>query len=202
MDTPFPLSTTQDQQTNEVTAYHETGHAVMARLFGRRVHDIEFVVNVQGTYNGRTHWGRDEIICEWDHNIPYTKLGLRQEEAINAIALIIAAGKAAERLWYRKRSLGEFQASYGSKSAFDDEQEIEDELMTAYPSLKPEQLPQAKQITEELAMRLLETEICWQAIEVVARTLIERLALAQGRFLLKDIQQRISDAFLQTSKGT
>ncbi len=42
---------------NEVTVYHEVGHAVMARLFGRKVHQINFVLNVDGTYNGYTHWG-------------------------------------------------------------------------------------------------------------------------------------------------
>jgi len=81
MGVSSPLSKSPGVNVNEVTAYHEAGHAVMVRLFGRSVHKIDLVLNNAGTYNGYTHWGRDEYFREWDQNIPYDELGLQQRES-------------------------------------------------------------------------------------------------------------------------
>ncbi len=159
-----------------VVAYHEAGHAVMARLMGRRVHDICLLLNVQGTYNGQTHWGRDEFFREWDSHLPYGELGLQQAEAKNGAALVIASGRAAERLWYRQYGLDEALASFGSSRANDDEVELESELFHTYPRLTPEQLPEAKHTLEELAMRLLGAQLCWQAVEAIAQALVQGVA--------------------------
>lgn len=178
---------------NEVTIYHEVGHAVMARLFGRRVHQVNFVLNEDGTYNGYTHWGRDELMRDWDQKIPYQELGLKQAESKNGVALVIVAGKAAERIWYQKRNLDETLANFGLNSSnFNDESELERELLYAYPLMK-EELSQAKQVTENLAKRLLESKVCWQVIETVSQILLERLR--QGYTLSNDAQQIIADVF-------
>ncbi len=179
---------------NEVTVYHEVGHAVMARLFGRKVHQINFVLNVDGTYNGYTHWGRDELIRDWEPNFPYHELGLKQAESKNGVALVIVAGKAAERIWYRKRKLDETLANFGlSDSNFNDEHELEHELLYLYPNIMQEELSQAKHITENLAMRLLESKVCWQAIETVSQVLLARLR--QAHTLSNDVQQIVANVF-------
>jgi hypothetical protein len=166
----------------------------MARLFGRRVHQVNFVLNVDGTYNGYTHWGRDEFIRDWDQNLPYQELELKQAESKNGVALVIVAGKAAERIWYQKRNLDETLANFGlSGSNFNDEHELERELLYAFPLMKQEELSQAKQVTENLAIRLLESKVCWQAIETVSQVLLERLR--QGYTLSNDVQQIIADVF-------
>jgi len=51
------VTTQFDRKADETVAldqvaYHETGHAIMAYLFGRAVHSITLVRNVEGTYNG------------------------------------------------------------------------------------------------------------------------------------------------------
>lgn len=165
----------------------------MARLFGRRVHQVNFVLNEDGTYNGYTHWGRDELMRDWDQKIPYQELGLKQAESKNGVALVIVAGKAAERIWYQKRNLDETLANFGLNSSnFNDESELERELLYAYPLMK-EELSQAKQVTENLAKRLLESKVCWQVIETVSQILLERLR--QGYTLSNDAQQIIADVF-------
>lgn len=179
---------------NEVTIYHESGHAVMARLFGRRVHQVNFAVNVDGTYNGYTHWGRHELMREWDPNVPYNELGLQQAESKNGVALVIAAGKAAEPVLYRKRSLDESLASFGLGGGnFNDERELENELLHVYPNLKQDELTQAKQVTEDLAMRLLESKVCWWAVDTVAQVLLARLRQLSNP--AKDVQQIIANVF-------
>jgi len=178
-----------------VVAYHEAGHAVMARLMGRRVHDICLLLNVQETYNGHTHWGRDELAREWDSHVPYGELGLQQAEAKNGAALVIASGRAAERLWYRQYGLDEALASFGSSKANADEGELESELFHTYTQLTAEQLPEAKHTLEELAMRLLSAQICWQAVEAIAQALIQGVAHKPYRFHFYDAQSRIADVF-------
>ena len=114
----------------EIIPYHEAGHTVMARLFGINVDYIRLDWNDEGTYNGVTVWdrGRPLAFRTWDPNIPYNKLGIRQGEKSNEDeALVLAAGKAAERIWYHQRSMDETQASYGS-GRDNDERQLEEEL--------------------------------------------------------------------------
>jgi hypothetical protein len=198
MENSVPLSGIPHLNDNEIIAYHEAGHAVMARLFGRCVEYIKLDSNDEGTYNGETKWDRDSALRVWDPNIPYDKLKLRQEENEKAVALIFAAGKVAEQMWYRQRSLDETQASYGSRSGiFNDERqlEIELELLVKFPWLKSENLPKRKQDIEKSAMQLLGAEICWQAVEAVAQALLEGLKRAQEHVMLDDVQNRIADVF-------
>src|SRR5260370_7833723 len=97
----------------------------MGRLMGRRVHDICLMLNVQGTCNGQTHWGRDEFAREWDSYVPYGELGLQQAEAKNGAALVIASGRTPERLWNRHYALNEALASFGSATINNDQYELE-----------------------------------------------------------------------------
>jgi hypothetical protein len=187
---PDPL-----QRDITIVAYHEAGHAVMARLMGRRVHEIRLLFNVQGTYNGQTHWGRDELAREWDPHVPYGELGLQPAEWKNGAALVMVSGRAAERLWYRQPGLDETLASFGASRGNDDEVELEGELFHTYPQLTREQLPEAKHVLEELAMRLLGAQLCWQAVEAIAQALVQGVAHKPHIVHLYDVQKRIADAF-------
>ena len=186
----------QSQQYNsiEITIYHEAGHAVMARLFGRCVYKIVLELNTAGTYNGRVDWGREELSMRaWDPNIPYARLQLRQEDGDHVVPLVFAAGKAAERVWLRQRGLDETLASFGSDSdAWNDKQEIENELRNI-TWLKPERILQEMQAIEELAVKLLAS--CWQVIEVVAQALLNGIQNTPKYFSLDDVQQRMATAF-------
>jgi Peptidase M50B-like len=167
MDNSVSLSGMANEDINELTAYHEAGHAIMARLFGRRVHSIRLDLNVEGTYNGRTDWGIDDISRVWDQNIPYDELGLKQAESNNAVVLVIAAGKASETLWFRQRGLDEAIASFGSRGQFNDELELEREILARYRGVKPDEISLGKQAVVELAMKLLGSKVCWQVLEPV-----------------------------------
>jgi hypothetical protein len=188
-------SGTPQYNPNELTVYHESGHAVMARLFGRCVHNI-VLVNMAGTYNGRTNWGRDEIRRDWDPHIPYAVLQLRQEESVHAVPLIFAAGKAAERIWLRQKGLDETIASFGQGSdVWNDKQQLENEVRNNFPRLKQEEIPLGMQKIEDLAMHLLESACCWQVIEIVAQALLNGIQHTPEHFSLDDVQQRITTTF-------
>jgi hypothetical protein len=198
MNMSVPLS--ESAQVSETICYHEAGHAVMARLFGRQVHHIALVLNVENTYNGYTDWGRDELIRDWDLNIPYDELGFEPQDRENSVALIIVAGKAAERIWYRQRGLDESLASFGpgggtNNDAYQLEKELEGLKHPVFqtPRLKPEELPEVKQKIEDLAVRLLEHRVCWQAVETVAKALLKNLQEQQIK--LSEVQVVIAGVF-------
>lgn len=191
------LEQQQSQQYNpiEVTVYHEAGHAVMARLFGRCVDKIELVLDVVDTYSGYTYWDREDVSRrDWDPSIPYARLQLRQEESNHAVPLNFAAGKAAERIWLRQKGLDETLASFGSGGGiWNDKQQLESELRNKFPRLKSEEIPQGMQIIEDLAVKILIP--CWQVIEAVAQTLLDGVQNTPTYFCLDDVQQRITTAF-------
>ena len=155
----------------------------------------------QGIYFGKTAWDRDRPIHLWDPNIPYNELGLQQGVISNIeVALVYAAGKAAERIWYRQRSLDETLASYGS-GRDNDERQLE-EVLTPPSDLSrliPVDLPKRIQEIENKAMQLLEAKICWQAVEAIAQTLIEGLTQTPNNIMLSDVQNRIADVFAQAA---
>jgi hypothetical protein len=203
MDTAMPLSNTSQEDNPEVTAHHEAGHAVMARLLGRSVFKVYLVLNEKQSYNGGTCWDdKDDgvaVVPDWDRNLPYEELGLEQKELKSGVALVYVAGKAAERIWYRQRGLDEIWAGYGSGGGDrNDEQKLEKELRTRFPRMKPEELPKAKQAIEDLAVRLLEFSTCWQAIEVVAHELLKRLGQDRGGCVFEEAQACIAEVFAQT----
>src|SRR5258706_10473093 len=188
-------------QVNETTCYHEAGHAVMARLFGRQVHYI-MLLNVENTYNGYTDWGRDEHFRDWDPNIPYDELKLQQRDCEIGVALVFAAGKAAERIWYRRRNLDESLASFGSSGGKNnDEYQLEKELeglkhpVLQTPREKLEQIASAKQEIEDLATRLLGHKVCWQVVETIAKEHLKKLQEQPGGVTMKDVQANIAEVF-------
>ncbi len=205
MDNSVPLSDIPHLYANEIIPYHEAGHAVMARLYGINVEYIELYLIVEGTYQGiyfgKTAWDRDRPIHLWDPNIPYNELGLQQGVISNIeVALVYAAGKAAERIWYRQRSLDETLASYGS-GRDNDERQLE-EVLTPPSDLSrliPVDLPKRIQEIENKAMQLLEAKICWQAVEAIAQTLLEGLKQTPNNIMLSDVQNRIADVFAQAA---
>jgi hypothetical protein len=175
MNAFVPLS--KLSQVNEIICYHEAGHSVMAYLIGRaQVLKIILTPNVENTYNGQTDWGRNQKDRDWYPYVPYNELGLKSDDNTCGNALVDAAGKAAERLWYRQRNSDETLASFGLSSNKDnDESLLEQELLKKDPQLKREQLSEAKQFVENFAIELLEFETCWQAVDTVAKMLLERL---------------------------
>ena len=214
MDTTAFYSATAHIDANEIISYHEAGHAVMAHVFGRLVDDIMYELNVIGTYNGRTHWGG--AIRIWDAHVPYDELGTfgleKEKESDNGEALIIAAGKAAERLLYRQRGLDETNVNYGPRSGYDDESELEEAIGEWYRKkveqkemyrrveleerhLKPEQVVQAKRLIEELAMKLLGVKQCWMVVEVVAQASLKALSQEPEKFVFDDVHEVMEKAF-------
>lgn len=164
---PYPI---------ETVAYDEAGHAVMARLFGRIIYRIVLVRNVAGSVNGYTLWNRDSPRRDWDPNIPYSSMNLRtDQDARNAEILIIAAGKAAERLCYRRMGVDEALASYGEH----DDRDLEQAIHEAYPDLPATELAAGKQKTDDLAADLLEQ--AWPAVKAVAQELRRRINLPPRR---------------------
>jgi hypothetical protein len=200
MDAIVPLSNESQEDTPEVTAHHEAGHAVMARLLGRSVFKVSLILNEKQSYNGSTCWDdKDDgvaIVPDWDRNLPYKELELEQKELKSGVALVYVAGKAAERIWYRQRGLDEAWASYGSGGGErNDERKLEKELKTRFLRMKPEDLPEAKQAIEDLAVRLLEFSPCWQAIETVAHELLKRLEHDHGGCIFEEAQDYIAKVF-------
>ena len=194
MNIVVPFSDTQYEDGNMI-AHHEAGHAVMARLIGRSVDKIDLLLIAEGTYNGYTDWDRYNQFRYFDPNVPYDELKLKQADDDLGVALVYAAGKAAERIWYHQKGWDETLASFGSYGEHNDDLELEKELLTVIPGLKPEQLPQVKQDIVEAAMRRLGLEICWQAVEAVAQALLEGLKQTPERFILDDVQKRIANVF-------
>jgi hypothetical protein len=177
----------------QAVVYDEAGHAVMARLLGRVVYSIRLQRMSSGpyagAYNGRTDWGRDSPAREWDARAPYDSLVRSREEYIQAVVLIFAAGKAAERTWYRKTGADEALASFGEK----DERELERELLAMYRSqltleLTSAQLDETKLAIEDLAMRLLSEPRRWRAVEAIATTLLQELQHAPEEVRLEGEQ--------------
>lgn len=129
----------------------------------------------------------------------------------NGVALIIAAGKAAERIWYRQSGLDEAKAGYGRRSGYDDESELEQEIVAWYRKreeryswltpeerqLKPKELVEGKQLIEGLAMRLLEVEKCWMVVEVVARASLKELEQGQPKIIFTVVQELMEKAFVR-----
>src|SRR2546429_3673029 len=112
MNAFVPLS--KLSQVNEIICYHEAGHSVMAYLIGRaQVLKIILTPNVENTYNGQTDWGRNQKDRDWYPYVPYNELGLKSDDNTCGNALVDAAGKAGERLWYRQGNLDETLASFG-----------------------------------------------------------------------------------------
>src|SRR5579872_1824840 len=156
MDTIAPLSNESQENNPEVTAHHEAGHAVMARLLGRRVGKVSLVLNEKRSYNGYTNWDLYEIFREWDCNVPYEDLKLKKEDGIDGIAFIWAAGKASERIWYRKKSLDEKWASFGTGGGeLNDECQLKKALKGILEADPRRQLLQEMQRVEETAVHLL-----------------------------------------------
>jgi hypothetical protein len=198
MNASVPLSGLS--QVNEIICYHEAGHAVMAYLMGREVQGIILTPNVENTYNGETKWGRNQKERYRYPDVPYDELGFKPEDNTYGNALVDAAGKAAERLWYRQRNLDETLASFGLSSIKDnDESLLEQELLKKDPQLKQEQLSEAKQFVENFAIKLLEFETCWQAVDTVAKMLLERLQEKPQVKLKLDIASTIFGVFRQAA---
>lgn len=143
---------------------------------GREVQEIILSPNVENIHNGETGWGRNHKERYRYPDVPYDEPGLKSDDTTCGNALVDAAGKAAERLWYRQRSLPESHPSFGLSCIKDDDESLlEQELLKKDPQLKQEQLSEAKQFVENFAIKLLEFETCWQAVDTVAKMLLERL---------------------------
>lgn len=198
MDTIAPLYNTSQKDNPEVTAHHEAGHAVMARLLGRRVGKVSLVLNEKGRYNGYTNWDLYEIFREWDWNVPYEDLKLKKEDDRDGIAFIFAAGKASERIWYRQKSLDEKWASFGTGAGeLNDEWQLKKAVKGILEADPRRQLLQEMQRVEETAVRLLVFPTCWQAVEAVAHELLERLKQDRERCTFDKAQARIAEVFAQ-----
>ena len=113
-------------------------------------------------------------------------------------ALVLAAGKSVERIWYRQKGIDEGLANFGlGDEQHNDEPELEKELLGSYSQLKPEELLQTKKNVEALAIRLLESKKCWKAVEAVAHTSLEKMKQGLEMIDLLDGQKLIEDAFAQ-----
>ncbi len=90
--------------------------------------------------------------------------------------------------------INEELASFGVQ----DERDIEQHLLAAYRGrLTQEQLPEAKQTIEELAMRLLSELACWRAVEALAQRLLHGVQQApeESRLAEEEVHAIVSQAF-------
>jgi hypothetical protein len=144
----------------------------MARLLGRVVYRVALYRilggEYAGSYNGRTEWGEDSLRRDYDSNFPYQDLGLEQRDIAQGTALVYAAGKAAERIWYRSQGLPESQASFGEH----DETVIWARIKEAYGDrARDADRDQVVTAVEDLAVQLLQHPTCWRAVVAVAEAL-------------------------------
>ena len=196
-----------ERKTNTtVVIYHEIGHAVMARLFGRQVLYIRFTRNIENTYNGATDWGYPLTMLRWwDAKAPYSyERYLKQHYKDDELALIYAAGLAAERLWYRRHQLDEGLASFGlSITMENDELQLEQELLHPFLAMSNnnERPSRTKETVIETAIQLLGGAQCWHALTLVAQILQERLETEPDVIQIDDIEEIITGAFIEAVKS-
>ncbi|HEY7124057.1 MAG TPA: hypothetical protein VH540_08925 [Ktedonobacterales bacterium] len=177
-------------------AYHEAGHAVMARLIGRLLVMITYTKGpphlAPADYEGSTNWGEDQYFRAWNRHVPYDRLGLVMDRDIpEGVALVHAAGNAAQEIWCQKNQVGNQQVTWGKR----DGQLLKRELQDIFNNLNAAQQAQKTQEIKDWAERILSDPFCWQTVEVVVRASLEGLTMTPDEFVLGDVYDRIEQAF-------
>lgn len=175
----------------EKTAYHEAGHAAVAKLLGKWIDSILlFQPKDIEEWIGRTQHHSDETIDSlWaslnlDRHIPYDELGIQylghsssndKYKSDRDTYTITCAGMVTEMLLYEQKRIDKNPMLSGESAS--DISKVAQWVKDKFPNIQE----QEKELlnAESRARRILDHPICWCMVENLARKMVNEIHLGK-----------------------